>query len=140
VELGPAKTLVGMAQKTRDMKLGTGEMPIDFDMQLLASTQNAKELCYEYEPAASSSQASSEDITPPISSMEVPMTPQLSQQPQIPASACLPVAAASIADVSISAEDIVRALVAQKLMKEMEHIPFGKSIKTLSGGELKEFY
>ncbi|KAJ9660489.1 hypothetical protein H2201_006911 [Coniosporium apollinis] len=132
VELGPAKTLVGMAQKTCDMKMTMGELPLTSEVQFLASTQNRKELCYEYEATALQPDTSDEDqVAPPVDAT----APSRADPPPVSISHPVPVAAASIADVSVSGEEIVRALVAQKLKKPIEQILTSKSIKELSGGK-----
>lgn len=134
VELGPARTLMGMAQRTRDSKVGTGEISTDLNLQFWASTKDSKELCYEYEPATPCVQVPDAENRGSDTPIDIPLSPQVSKQPQAPPKASLPLAAASIADVPLSAGDVVRALVARKLMKEMEQVSASKSIKALSGG------
>lgn len=127
---------MGMAQRTRDSKVGTGEISTDLNLQFWASTKDSKELCYEYEPATPCVQVPDAENRGSDTPIDIPLSPQVSKQPQAPPKASLPLAAASIADVPLSAGDVVRALVARKLMKEMEQVSASKSIKALSGGEL----
>lgn len=126
-----------MAQRTRDFKVGNGEISTDLELQFWASTKNSNELSYEYEPAISSVHTSDAEDASRITPINVASSPLVTEQPQAPTKpASLPLAAASIADVPISAGDIIQALVARKLMKNIEQVSPGKSIKTLSGGEL----
>ena len=126
---------MGMAQKTRDILVGSGTLPISSEMQFLASTQNAKELCYQYKPAISDEELVGEIPEATPISAENPLQQKPAPHTQLPVSlGSAPVAAASIADVPISAEDVVCALVAQKLKRAIEQIPHNKSIKELSGG------
>lgn len=109
-----------------------GELPLTSEVQFLASTQNRKELCYEYEATALQPDTSDEDqVAPPVDAT----APSRADPPPVSISHPVPVAAASIADVSVSGEEIVRALVAQKLKKPIEQILTSKSIKELSGGK-----
>lgn len=119
-----------MAQKTMKKKIASAERPVDFSLQLLASTQDLKELCYEYDAPASLEEDIIEDVKP---SLEIP--PPLLEltrttSPQSSAS----VATVNIEEVPLSGEDIVRILVARKLRKPMAQIPTSKSTKELCGG------
>jgi fatty acid synthase subunit alpha len=44
--------------------------------------------------------------------------------------------AASVPDVPVGAVDILRALIAQKLKKQIADIPLSKAVKDLVGGKL----
>lgn len=137
MELGPAKTLTSMAQRTCDFKVGNGEISTDLELQFWASTKNSKELCYEYEPAIPSVHISDAEDVSRSTPIDIALSPLVTEQPQAPTKpSSLPLAAASIADVPISAGDIIQALVARKLMKNIEQVSPGKSIKALSGGEI----
>lgn len=130
MELGPSKTLIGMAQKTMKRKIACAERPVDSSLQLLASTQDLKELCYEYDLPASLEEDAGEDMKP---SVEVP--PPLLEltrttSPQTSAS----VATVNIEEVPLSGEEIVRTLVARKLRKPIAQISTSKSTKELCGG------
>jgi len=135
VELGPSSALMGMAKKTKDFKSSNGGLSNDIDLQYLASTKDTKELSYMYEP-------SFEALQPPYNSDALltvmndkasdSVEPQpLSQIAQVP---IMKQAAASIADVPLTAEDILKALIAQKLGKEFEQISSEVSLKALTGG------
>lgn len=131
MELGPSKTLIGMAQKTMKKKIACAERSVDSSLQLLASTQDLKELCYEYDPPPSLEEDVVEDVVKP--SLEAP--PPLLEltritSPQSSAS----VATVNIEEVPLSGEDIVRVLVARKLRKPIAQIPISKSTKELCGG------
>ena len=135
MELGPAKTLTGMAQRTYESKVATGEISTDPELQFLASTKESKELCYEYEPMLPSVQVHEAESLSESSTIDVKSPPLLLEEPRNLAKESLPLAAPSIADVPLSAGDIVQALVARKLCKKMEQISSSKSIKALSGGK-----
>jgi fatty acid synthase subunit alpha len=126
-----------MAQRTRDFKIGNGEISADLELQFWASTKDSKELSYEYEPATLSVHISDIEDASRSTAIDTASSPLVIEQPQAPTKpSSLPLAAASIADVPISAGDIIQALVARKLMKNIEQVSPGKSIKALSGGEL----
>ena len=104
-------------------------MSISIERQFLSSTQNTKDLFYEYESSAVQPEASEERTASHTSLNAAQATAPPVLSPQATA-----VAAASIADVPTSAHEIVRALVAHKLKKEIEQVLLSKSIKELSGG------
>ncbi|KAK5011229.1 hypothetical protein LTR28_004736 [Elasticomyces elasticus] len=124
-----------MAQKTRDLKLATRELPLTSEVQFLASTQNKKELCYEYEAAVSDSEGSNEELAQVTHSTNVSAPPEIAKPHLITASDSVPIAAAGIADVPLPGDEIVRALVAQKLKQKIELVLISRSIKELSGGK-----
>jgi fatty acid synthase subunit alpha len=130
VELGPSKTLINMGQKTIKRKIASGERPVDSRMQFLASTQDTKELCYEYDMPASLEEEVLEDKQPSLESSP-PLPGRIKNTP--PPSAAS-VTTVTIEDVPLSGEDIVRALVARKLKKPIVQISTSKSVKELCGG------
>lgn len=131
MELGPSKTLIGMAQKTMKKKIASAERPVDSSLQLLASTQDLKELCYEYDAPASLEEEIAEDVKP---SLEAPPPPLLELTRTISPQSSASVATVNIEEVPLSGEDIVRILVARKLRKPIAQIPTSKSTKELCGG------
>ena len=83
-------------------------------------------------PSVQVDEAGSQLESSPIA---VTSPPLLHEGAQDLARGSLPLAAPSIADVPLSAGDIVQALVARKLCKKMEQVSPSKSIKALSGGK-----
>jgi hypothetical protein len=130
VELGPSKTLIGMGQKTMKRKTALAERARDSCVQFLASTQDTKELCYEYDTPANSNEDVLEgekpllETAPPLLELTRNISPQTSAS----------VATVNIEDVPLSGEDIVQTLVARKLKKPIAQILTSKSIKDLCGG------
>ncbi len=126
--------LAGMAKRTRDSKFAIKDMAMSIDRQFLASTQDSKDLHYEYDPPGpqhedpeegASESGSGKVELPPVVANTAP--PKLSPQ-------ATAVAATSVADVPTSALEIVCALVAQKLKREIEQLQASSSIKELTGG------
>ncbi|KAL2867500.1 uncharacterized protein BJX67DRAFT_380851 [Aspergillus lucknowensis] len=117
VELGPAKTLLGMAQKTLEQMSTQG-------VQLLASTQDLQQLCYEYDEPAEDSTV---DET-------IVQTPQSSPVPELVAER-EQVTVHTVSDAPLTAISIVTALVARKLRRSASEIDVSRSIKELCGGK-----
>ncbi|KAL2819638.1 hypothetical protein BDW59DRAFT_164966 [Aspergillus cavernicola] len=117
VELGPAKTLLGMAQKTI-------EQDPKHSVHLLASTQDLPQLCYVYEEAADDS-----TIDEPIID-----TPQFSTVPDVIAEPEA-VAVQTVPDAPLTAISIIRALIARKLRRSATEIDPSRSLKDLCGGK-----
>ncbi|KIA75624.1 fatty acid synthase alpha [Aspergillus ustus] len=117
VELGPAKTLLGLAQKTIEQRPGQ-------NVQLLASTQDQQQLCYVYEEPP-------EDSTIDESIVETPQTSTIPELPTEPAA----VAVQTVSDSVLTAISILRALVARKLRRSATEVDPSRSIKELCGGK-----
>lgn len=117
VELGPAKTLLGMVQKTINKDLRS-------NVQLLASTQSLPKLLYTY------------DETPEDSSIDEPVieTPQSSTVPE-PVKSPEAFTVQTVPDVPLTAIRIIRALIARKLRRPASEIDASRSIKDLCGGK-----
>lgn len=117
VELGPARTLLGMAQKTINNDLRS-------NVQLLASTQNLPELLYAY------------DETPDDSTIDEPVieTPQASTVPE-PSTDPKVITVLTVPDVPLTSLRIIRALIARKLRRPASEIDPSRSIKDLCGGK-----
>lgn len=139
MELGPAKVLAGMAKRTRDSKFAIKDMARSIDRQFLASTQDFKDLYYEYDPAEPPHEDPGED-TSESGSAKAELSPIVTSTapPKLSAQATA-VAATSVADVPTSALEIVCALVAQKLKRDVEQLQASSSIKELTGGESANF-
>jgi fatty acid synthase subunit alpha, fungi type len=135
VELGPAKVLAGMAKRTRDTKFAVKDMSMSIDRQFLASTQDFKDLQYEYDPPGPQPEDSEEDTSEPGPTIvEAPPVVANTAPPKMSPQAAA-VTATSVAEVPTSALEIVCALVAQKLKRDIEQLQASSSIKELTGGE-----
>ncbi|KAH8802729.1 fatty acid synthase-like protein [Xylogone sp. PMI_703] len=133
VEIGPADTLGVMAKRTIASKYEAYDAAKSVQRQILCYNKDAKEIYYDVDPV--------EDEPAPAeaSSSSAPAAPAA------PAAAAAPVAAApaapsagpaaAVADVPVTAVDIVRTLVAQKLKKPLLEVPLSKAIKDLVGGK-----
>ncbi|KAI9660094.1 MAG: 3-oxoacyl-[acyl-carrier-protein] synthase [Bathelium mastoideum] len=134
VEVGPADTLGGMARRTLASKYEAFDAAKSVQRQILCYSKDAKDIYYavdpvEEEPAASPSGGETAAAAPVPAATSAP----------IPAAAVAPPPsagpAAQVADAPVSAVDILRALVAQKLKKSLTDIPLSKAIKDLVGGK-----
>lgn len=132
VEIGPADTLGVMAKRTIASKYEAYDAAKNVQRQILCYNKDAKEIYYDVDPV--------EDEPAPAeaSSSSAPAA-------AAPAAAAAPVAAAApaasagpaaaVPDAPVTALDIVRSLVAQKLKKPLLDIPLSKAIKDLVGGK-----
>ncbi|GAM42217.1 fatty acid synthase alpha subunit [Talaromyces pinophilus] len=132
VEIGPADTLGGMAKRTLASKYEAYDAATSVQRQILCYNKDAKEIYYDVDPVED------EPETPEPSADSGSAVPVAAAA----APAAAPVAAAPSAgpaamvdDVPVSATDIVRTLVAQKLKKGLTDIPVNKAIKDLVGGK-----
>lgn len=133
VEVGPADTLGVMAKRTLASKYEAFDAAKSVQRQILCYNKDAKEIYYDVdpiveEPEPTPAAASSSSASAPAAAAAAPV-----------AAAAAPSAgpAAQIPDAPVSASDIVRALIAQKLKKPFAEIPLSKAIKDLVGGKLK---
>lgn len=133
VEIGPADTLGVMAKRTLASKYEAHDAALSVQRQILCYNKDAKDIYYDVDPI--------EDEPEPAAggSGDVPAASSSG-----PAAAAAPVAAApppgagpaaQVPDAPVTATDILRALVAQKLKKPLMDIPLSKAIKDLVGGE-----
>lgn len=134
VEIGPADTLGVMAKRTLASKYEAHDAALSLQRQILCYNKDAKDIYYDVEPEeeeAAAPAASSGDSAPapqgsaPAAAVPVAAAPPPGAGP-----------AAAVADEPVTATDILRALVAQKLKKALMDIPLTKAIKDLVGGEL----
>ena len=137
VEIGPADTLGGMAKRTLASKYEAYDAALSLQRQILCYNKDAKEIYYDVDPVEEEvmpATTSAESSAPPASSAQKQATPMV-------AASAAPSAgpAAAVADVPVTAVDIVRALIAQKLKKGLMEIPLSKAIKDLVGGGLLSF-
>lgn len=122
-----------MAKRTVDTKFADADLSRSVERRFLSSNQDSKELCYEYDPPQEASLNADTDITAGhVSDAGVTATPS---KAELPAPAALPVAAALVADIPMTAKNVIQCLVAQKLRKEFEKVSEDRSIKELCGGK-----
>ena len=125
-----------MAKKTRDGKHLKRDTLLCFNRQFLASTQDIKQIQYQYtEDEISVPEESELPETPPNAAPRNPVAEvmehqQLDMGPQANA-----IAATSIADVPMTSLEIAKSLIAYKLRKPVGEVASTRSIKDLSAGE-----
>jgi len=128
VEVGPADTLGVMAKRTLASKYEAFDAAKSVQRQILCYNKDAKEIYYDVDPVE-------EEPEPTPSAAESSSSP-----PAAPAAAAAPAPipsagpAAAVEDAPVTALEIVRALIAQKLKKPFLEVPLGKAIKDLVGG------
>lgn len=137
VEIGPADTLGGMAKRTLASKYEAYDAARSVQRQILCYNKDAKDIYYDVDPVeeepASESASAGQDAT------STPQQPAATAAATAPAANPLPTQtaagpAAAVQDAPVSATDIIRTLVAQKLKKPLLDIPLSKAIKDLVGG------
>lgn len=130
VEIGPADTLGVMAKRTLASKYEAHDAALSVQRQILCYNKDAKDIYYDVDPV--------EDEPEPTApaGADAPAAPSSGSAPvaAAPAPAASAGPAASVPDEPITATDLVRALVAQKLKKPLLDIPLSKAIKDLVGG------
>lgn len=134
VEIGPADTLGVMAKRTLASKYEGHDAARSLQRQILCYNKDAKDIYYDVDPieeepeapAASNGGASSAPASAPSAS-----APAAVAAPPPPSAG----PAAQVPDAPVTATDIVRTLVAQKLKKPLVDIPLSKAIKDLVGGK-----
>lgn len=123
-----------MGQKTIKKMIASAQRPIDPNVDFLSSTQDAKDLLYEYDV-----QAEVEEDSTPSGDQAADETPAPQQPVAAPASApapTAPVASMTIEDVSLTGEQVVQTLIARKLGKQIAEVATSKSIRELCGGKI----
>jgi fatty acid synthase subunit alpha len=132
VEVGPADTLGVMAKRTLASKYEAHDAARTVTRQILCYNKDAKDIYYDVDPV--------EEEPEPVETPASSGAPSGAALPAAasPAAAPPPSAgpAAQVPDEPITATDILRALVAQKLKKPLLDIPLAKAIKDLVGGKL----
>ncbi|KAF1999608.1 hypothetical protein P154DRAFT_620788 [Amniculicola lignicola CBS 123094] len=132
VEIGPADTLGVMAKRTLAAKYEAHDAALSVQRDILCYNKDAREIYYAVDPV--------EDEPEPAASGSAP-SPAASSSAPAPAAVAAPMPAAGagpaaqVPDAPITATDILRALVAQKLKKPLMDIPLSKAIKDLVGGK-----
>ncbi len=134
VEIGPADTLGGMAKRTLASKYEAYDAALSVQRQILCYNKDAKEIYYDVEPVeeepAPAARGSGDTSPAPTSAPAGAAAPAAAAPPPPSAGP-----AAAVADAPVSAVDIVRSLIAQKLKKPLSDIPLSKAIKDLVGGK-----
>ncbi|KAF2133540.1 fatty acid synthase subunit alpha reductase [Dothidotthia symphoricarpi CBS 119687] len=131
VEIGPADTLGVMAKRTLASKYEAHDAALSVQRQILCYNKDAKDIYYdvdpveeEPEPAAGGGGGAPAASSTPAAAAPVAAAPPPGAGP-----------AAQVPDAPVTATDILRALVAQKLKKPLMDIPLAKAIKDLVGGK-----
>jgi len=131
VEIGPADTLGVMAKRTLASKYEAYDAAKSVQRQILCYNKDAKEIYYDVDPAEDEpAPAAGPSDSAPASSAPAATSAPVVAAPPPPSSG----PAAQVPDAPVSAVDIVRALIAQKLKKPLAEIPLTKAIKDLVGG------
>jgi fatty acid synthase subunit alpha len=128
VEIGPADTLGGMARRTLASKYEAYDAATSVQRQILCYNKDAKEIYYDVDPVEDEPEPTQE----PTSPAAAPAAAPAAGAPPPPPSAG---PAAAVEDVPVTAVDVLRTLVAQKLKKSLADVPLSKAIKDLVGGK-----
>ncbi|CEJ61388.1 Putative Fatty acid synthase subunit alpha [Penicillium brasilianum] len=132
VEIGPADTLGGMARRTLASKYEAYDAATSVQRQILCYNKDAKEIYYDVDPV--------EDEPEPAANAPAAAAGASSPAAAAPVAAAAPPPpsagpAAAVEDIPVTAVDILRSLVAQKLKKGLAEVPLTKAIKDLVGGK-----
>ncbi len=137
VEIGPADTLGGMAKRTLASKYEAYDAARTVQRQILCYNKDAKDIYYDVDPVVEEEQPSgTQEGAPAPSSAPAASASTVAAVPVAPSSG----PATQVPDAPVSATDILRALVAQKLKKPLMDIPLSKAIKDLVGGKSAIFF
>ncbi|PLB39740.1 trifunctional fatty acid synthase subunit FAS2 [Aspergillus candidus] len=132
VEIGPADTLGGMARRTLASKYEAYDAATSVQRQILCYNKDAKEIYYDVDPVDEEAEAAAEPAASTAAPAASPATTAAPAQSAPPPSAG---PAAAVEDAPVTAVDVLRSLVAQKLKKGLSDIPLSKAIKDLVGGK-----
>lgn len=134
VEVGPADTLGVMAKRTLASKYEAFDAAKSVQRQILCYNKDAKEIYYDVDPVEEEPEP-----TPAAASSSASSGPAAAAAASVAAAAAAPAPsagpAAQVPDAPVSAMDVTRALIAQKLKKPFLEIPLSKAIKDLVGGK-----
>jgi fatty acid synthase subunit alpha len=131
VEVGPADTLGVMAKRTLASKYEAHDAARSVQRQILCYNKDAKDIYYDVDPVEEEPEPAAGGGDAPAASSSAPAA--ASAPIAAPAASAGP--AAQVPDAPVTATDILRALVAQKLKKPLMDIPLSKAIKDLVGGQ-----
>ncbi|KAF3767970.1 hypothetical protein M406DRAFT_70070 [Cryphonectria parasitica EP155] len=129
VEVGPADTLGVMAKRTLASKYEAFDAAKSVQRQILCYNKDAKEIYYDVDPIEEEPEPT--PAAPAAASSSA--APAAAPAAAAPAPSAGP--AAQVPDAPVTAMDIVRSLIAQKLKKSYAEIPLSKAIKDLVGGK-----
>lgn len=133
VEIGPADTLGGMARRTLASKYDAYDAATSVQRQILCYNKDAKEIYYDVDPI------DEEPAAEPAAGAPASAAPAAAATTSAPAAAAPPPPsagpAAAVEDAPVTAVDVLRSLVAQKLKKSLADVPLSKAIKDLVGGK-----
>ena len=120
-------TLGGMARRTLAAKYESYDAALSLQRQILCYNKDVKEIYYDVEPQPE--EPAAEPSSAPQASAAAPVA-------AAPVVAAAPTTgpAAQVPDEPVKAIDIVRAIVAQKLKKQLTEVPLSSAIKDLVNG------
>ena len=134
VEIGPADTLGVMAKRTLASKYEAHDAALSVQRQILCYNKDAKDIYYDVDPVEDEPEAApAPSGGAPAAASSSPAAAAAAPVAAAPAPSAGP--AAQVPDAPVTATDILRTLVAQKLKKPLMDIPLSKAIKDLVGGE-----
>ncbi|OAL43648.1 hypothetical protein IQ07DRAFT_291010 [Pyrenochaeta sp. DS3sAY3a] len=131
VEIGPADTLGVMAKRTLASKYEAHDAARSVQRQILCYNKDAKDIYYDVDPVEEEPEAPAGGSGAAPTSAPSAAAPAAAAAPPPPSAG----PAAQVPDAPVTATDILRALVAQKLKKPLMDIPLSKAIKDLVGGK-----
>lgn len=134
VEVGPADTLGVMAKRTLASKYEAFDAAKSVQRQILCYNKDAKEIYYDVDPVEEEPEPSP-NVAESASSAAPTAIAAAAPAAAAPAAASGP--AVAVPDAPVTAVEIVRALIAQKLKKPFLEVPLGKAIKDLVGGSYR---
>lgn len=130
VEVGPADTLGVMAKRTLASKYEAHDAALSVQRQILCYNKDAKDIYYDVDPVEDEPEPAA---TPSASTSSAPAASAAPVAVAAPPPSAGP--AAQVPDAPVTATDVLRALVAQKLKKPLADVPLSKAIKDLVGGK-----
>ncbi|KAF1921272.1 hypothetical protein BDU57DRAFT_510005 [Ampelomyces quisqualis] len=133
VEIGPADTLGVMAKRTLASKYEAHDAARSVQRQILCYNKDAKDIYYDVDPVEEEPEPAAGGS--PDAPAAASSAPAAAAAAPVAASAASAGPAAQVPDEPVTATDILRALVAQKLKKPLMDIPLSKAIKDLVGGK-----
>jgi fatty acid synthase subunit alpha len=131
VEVGPADTLGVMAKRTLASKYEAHDAALSVQRQILCYNKDAKDIYYDVDPVEDEPEPTAPSGDAPAASSSAPAAVAAPPPPSAGPAAQVP-------DAPVTATDILRALVAQKLKKPLGDVPLSKAIKDLVGGKRKQ--
>lgn len=134
VEIGPDQTLGGMARRTLASKYEAYDAATSVQRQILCYSKDAKEIYYDVDPVEEEEAAAEPSATPAAPAAAGAPAPVAAAAPPPPSAG----PAAAVEDAPVTAVDVLRSLVAQKLKKGLADVPLTKAIKDLVGGMHQE--